>query len=104
MCRPDTFFPAALFPSLSLGADLSSSGNSLRHNFENPVYSLAAALTAPIFNAGHLAGAETPLVLLDTQRTLYAAQDVAVQLKLARLQTAVSLYKTLGGGWRKDGA
>ena len=159
---------AALFPSLSLGADLDSGGNSLRRIFENPVYSLAAALTAPIFNAGRLAagrdlaearraelladyrqgivtafgevesalnaaarldeqlaaqaeelaqaqramtlaesryraGAETPIVLLDTQRTLYAAQDVAVQLKLARLQAAVGLYRTLGGGWRKGG-
>jgi len=157
---------AALFPSLSLGADLDSSGNSLRRIFENPVYSLAAALTAPIFNAGRLAagrdlaearraelladyrqgivtafgevesalnaaarldeqfaaqaeelaqaeramalaesryraGAETPIMLLDTQRTLYAVQDVAVQLKLARLQAVVGLYKTLGGGWRK---
>ena len=41
--------------------------------------------------------------LIDSQRTLYAAQDVAVQLKLARLQAAVGLYRTLGDGWRKGG-
>ncbi|OZI30819.1 transporter [Bordetella genomosp. 10] len=46
------------------------------------------------------AGAETLLTLLDAQRTLYDAQDQAVQLRLARLQASVALYKALGGGWR----
>ena len=157
---------AALLPSLNLDVGLSSGGNTLRRVFESPVYALAAALTAPIFNAGHLAagrelaearreellanyrqnivtafgevetalnattrldeqlaaqaeelaqaeralalaesryraGAETPIVLLDTQRTLYTTQDAAVQLKLARLQAAVSLYRALGGGWSR---
>lgn len=50
------------------------------------------------------AGAETLLALLDAQRTLYDAQDEAVQLRLARLQASVSLYKALGGGWREDRA
>lgn len=48
------------------------------------------------------AGAETLLTVLDTQRTLYAAQDAAVQLRLARLQASVGLYKALGGGWQSD--
>lgn len=47
----------------------------------------------------HAYGADTLLPLLDAQRTLYAAQDAAVQLKLARLQARVGLYKALGGGW-----
>ncbi|HEY0294371.1 MAG TPA: efflux transporter outer membrane subunit [Bordetella sp.] len=46
------------------------------------------------------AGAETLLALLDAQRTLYDAQDQAVQLRLARLQASVALYKALGGGWQ----
>lgn len=46
------------------------------------------------------AGAETLLTLLDTQRTLFAAQDLSVQLRLQRLQAAVDLYKVLGGGWQ----
>ena len=46
------------------------------------------------------AGAETLLTLLDTQRTFYSAQDIAVQLRLSRLQAAIDLYKTLGGGWQ----
>lgn len=50
------------------------------------------------------AGAETLLTLLDAQRSLYAAQDTAVQLKLARLLASVSLYRALGGGWSPRGA
>ncbi|EJL04852.1 efflux transporter, outer membrane factor lipoprotein, NodT family [Pseudomonas fluorescens Q2-87] len=46
------------------------------------------------------AGAEDLLTVLETQRTLYAAQDMNVQLKLARVQAGVALYKALGGGWR----
>lgn len=45
------------------------------------------------------AGAETLLVLLDAQRTLYEAQDQQVRLRQARLQASVTLYKALGGGW-----
>ncbi|MCY1547724.1 Outer membrane protein OprM [compost metagenome] len=45
------------------------------------------------------AGAETLLVLLDAQRTMYVAQDQQVRLRQARLQASVALYKALGGGW-----
>lgn len=50
------------------------------------------------------AGAETLLTLLDTQRTLFASQDLSVQLRLQRLQSAVDLYKVLGGGWQVSAA
>ncbi|OAI94234.1 efflux transporter outer membrane subunit [Pseudomonas putida] len=46
------------------------------------------------------AGAETLLTVLETQRTLYQAQDQQVQLRLARVQGSVALYKALGGGWQ----
>jgi NodT family efflux transporter outer membrane factor (OMF) lipoprotein len=46
------------------------------------------------------AGAETLLTVLETQRTLYLAQDQQAQLRLARLQGSVALYKALGGGWQ----
>lgn len=46
------------------------------------------------------AGAEDLLTVLETQRTLYAAQDLNVQLRLARLQASIGLYKALGGGWQ----
>ncbi|WP_210639689.1 efflux transporter outer membrane subunit [Pseudomonas sp. Tri1] len=45
------------------------------------------------------AGAEDLLTVLETQRTLYAAQDMNVQLRLARVQASVALYRALGGGW-----
>ncbi len=38
--------------------------------------------------------------LLDTQRTLFQAQDLAVQLRLENLLATIDLYKALGGGWR----
>ena len=47
------------------------------------------------------AGADSLLTLLDAQRTLYAAQDAAVQLQAQGLQASVALYKALGGGWTR---
>ena len=45
------------------------------------------------------AGAEDLLTVLETQRTLYDAQDQNVLLRLSRLQASIALYKALGGGW-----
>ena len=155
---------AAMFPTLSLDAGVGTGGAGLRRLFDNPIYSLASALAAPIFDGGRLsalhdragarrgelladyrgtllaafgdvevslnavagaraqaeaqdeeleqarramrlaesryrAGAETLLTLLDTQRTLYAAQDGVARLKSQRLLAAVALYRALGGGW-----
>lgn len=156
---------AAMLPRITLGGDVTAANNRVSSVFDNPAYSLAAGLAAPIFNAGRLAagrdlalaqreellanyrraivaafgdvetalnavagidaqraaqaeelrqaqrafnlaesryraGAETSLTLLDAQRTLYAAQDAAAQLRTLRLQASVSLYKALGGGWQ----
>jgi NodT family efflux transporter outer membrane factor (OMF) lipoprotein len=44
-------------------------------------------------------GADDLLTVLDAQRTLFSAQDQLAQVRLSRLQAAVSLYKALGGGW-----
>jgi outer membrane protein, multidrug efflux system len=38
---------------------------------------------------------------LDTQRSLFEAQQTLVGLRLARLTNLVTLYKALGGGWRE---
>lgn len=48
------------------------------------------------------AGAEDLLTVLQTQRTLYDAQDQNVLLRLSRLQASIALYKALGGGWNTD--
>ena len=60
-----------------------------------------ARRAAELSEARYRAGAETLLALLDAQRTLYAAQDLSVQLRMARLQARVSLYRAMGGGWRQ---
>lgn len=156
---------AAMLPSLSLDAGIATGSGRWRGLFDSPVYSLAAALAAPIFEGGRLSaqrdvalerreelladyrsaivaafadaqialqaidglaagdaaqaealrqarralgiaesryrlGAETLLTLLDAQRTLYAAQDAAAQMQLARLLASVDLYQALGGGWQ----
>ena len=46
------------------------------------------------------AGAVDLLTVLDAQRTLFAAEDQLVQVRLARLQAAVAMFKALGGGWQ----
>ncbi|MCB5185749.1 efflux transporter outer membrane subunit [Methylobacillus gramineus] len=157
---------ATMLPSITLTGGISTGSDHLHSVFDNPLYSLAAGIAAPIFNAGRLAaqrdyaiarrqellanyrqaiitafadvetalnlingidrqtqaqdvelenaqrafalaesrykaGAETLLTMLDTQRTLFAAQDLAVQLHQLSLQASVDLYRALGGGWQQ---
>jgi len=42
------------------------------------------------------------VTLLNTQRSLYSAQDLLIQTRLAHAQALVSLFKALGGGWTPD--
>jgi outer membrane protein, multidrug efflux system len=44
-------------------------------------------------------GTASYLDLLDAQRSLFDAQQLAIQANLARLQNQVILYRVLGGGW-----
>jgi len=46
-------------------------------------------------------GIDNYLAVLDSQRTLYTAQQSLVSVKLSRLQNLVTLYKALGGGWNE---
>ncbi len=39
------------------------------------------------------------LTVLQAQQTLFSAQDSLIQIKLARLQSGIGLYRALGGGW-----
>ena len=45
-------------------------------------------------------GIDDLLTLLDAQRTLFQAEDQLAQLRLARLQASIGLFKALGGGWQ----
>ncbi|MEO7159395.1 MAG: efflux transporter outer membrane subunit, partial [Polaromonas sp.] len=49
-------------------------------------------------------GIASYLDLLDAQRSLFTAQQAVVQTRLAQLQSQVTLYKTLGGGWKEPEA
>ncbi len=46
-------------------------------------------------------GVASYLDALDAQRSLFAVQQAVVQTRLAQLQSQVTLYKTLGGGWKE---
>ena len=39
------------------------------------------------------------MVVLNTQLSLFQAEDAVSQAQFARLQAAVSLFQALGGGW-----
>lgn len=63
----------------------------------------AATLAADLSQARYQAGQDSYLVLLDAQRTLYAARQALVATQLAEQVNRGTLYKVLGGGW-KEGA
>ena len=47
-------------------------------------------------------GVASQLDQLDAQRSLFAARQAVVQTRLAQLQSQVTLYKVLGGGWKYE--
>jgi multidrug efflux system outer membrane protein len=47
------------------------------------------------------AGTINVLTLLNTETTLFTAEDALAQAKYAHLQSLVSLYQALGGGWEQ---
>ncbi|MDP1741276.1 MAG: efflux transporter outer membrane subunit [Polaromonas sp.] len=49
-------------------------------------------------------GIASQLDLLDAQRSLFSARQAVVQARLLQLQNQVTLYKTLGGGWKETAA
>jgi multidrug efflux system outer membrane protein len=50
------------------------------------------------------AGTTNVLTVLNTESTLFAADLTLVQVRLARLNAIVSLFKALGGGWQQGGS
>ncbi len=59
----------------------------------------AATRAHELSKARYDAGRDSYLILLDAQRTLYAAQQSLVATLLAEQANRVTLYKVLGGGW-----
>lgn len=58
----------------------------------------AAAVTQRLTQARYDRGVDSYLLLLDAQRTLYAARQTLLQAQLARTANRVELYRALGGG------
>ena len=58
----------------------------------------AVAETYRLSQARYVKGIDSYLSVLDAQRSLYAAQQGLIVLRLARLVNTVTLYKVLGGG------
>jgi multidrug efflux system outer membrane protein len=59
----------------------------------------AAAEAFRISELQYREGVTDLLNVLTAQQVLFSAQDTLVQIKLARIQADVGLYKALGGGW-----
>jgi multidrug efflux system outer membrane protein len=64
----------------------------------------ASAASLRLSQARFDRGVDSYLDVLDAQRTLYAAQQNLIAVRLNRASNLVTLYKVLGGGWREQGA
>ena len=60
-----------------------------------------AQRSADIARAQLEAGTIDIITSLNTQQTLYSDLDLLSQIRLARFQALVNLYKALGGGWQQ---
>lgn len=59
----------------------------------------AVSATYRLATSRYEQGIDSYLAVLDAQRSLYAAEQGLVSLRLAKLASQVRLYATLGGGW-----
>ena len=83
-------------------ADALTQARSLAEQRAAQEATLAAANEAQeLSRVRYEAGRDSFLVLLDAQRTLYAAQQAVIATRLAEQSNRVALYKVLGGGWKE---
>jgi outer membrane protein, multidrug efflux system len=59
----------------------------------------ATASSYRLSDARFRRGVDSYLTVLDSQRSLYTAQQNLIATRLSRLTNLVTFYKTLGGGW-----
>lgn len=64
----------------------------------------AASTSYDLSNKRYKRGIDNYLTVLDSQRTMYQAQQALINVKLQELTNRVTLYKVLGGGWREKSA
>lgn len=77
---------------------LASAGGTVEQLEAQQALVAAAAQALTLATARYERGADTYLNMLDAQRTLYAAQEGLVTIKLANVSSRVTLYRALGGG------
>jgi multidrug efflux system outer membrane protein len=63
----------------------------------------AAARAYELSQARHESGRDSYLVVLDSQRAYYAAQQGLIATRLSEQANRVALYRVLGGGWLERG-
>jgi multidrug efflux system outer membrane protein len=61
----------------------------------------AARRGEQLAQARYAAGRDSYLVRLESQRTLYVAEQALITTRLAEQSNRVTLYKVLGGGWQE---
>lgn len=61
----------------------------------------AASETYRLSEARYKSGIDNYLTVLDSQRTLYTAQQNLIGIRLIAFSNQVTLYKALGGGWNE---
>lgn len=79
---------------------LATADSSARQEVNQEAIVANAERSLQLIEARYKAGTDDLLSLLDAQRSLFQAKDSLVQQRLARLNAAVDLYKSLGGGWQ----
>jgi multidrug efflux system outer membrane protein len=63
-----------------------------------------ARQAATIARQQMLAGTADVTAVLTAEAALFTAEDTLAQVRLARVQALLNLYKALGGGWKKTDA
>jgi multidrug efflux system outer membrane protein len=61
----------------------------------------AAQRSEELGQARYAAGRDSYLLRLESQRTLYVAEQALILTRLAEQSNRVTLYKVLGGGWQE---
>jgi multidrug efflux system outer membrane protein len=59
----------------------------------------ATADSYRLSDARFTGGVDSYLAVLDSQRSMYAAEQDLISVRLARVSNLVTLYRVLGGGW-----
>jgi multidrug efflux system outer membrane protein len=62
----------------------------------------ASAESDQLSRARFSRGIDSYLTVLDSQRSLYSAQQNLIGTRLSRMSNLVTLYKVLGGGWSEE--